>query len=182
MVSTDDVEIAAIAKHYGATVPFFRSAKNADDYATTMDVLVEVVAEYESRGASFDTICCIYPTAPLLSIQYLEAGWSKLREGEFEVVLPVVSFSYPVWRGLKRNDNGQTSLVWPENLNKRSQDFPSVYHDAGQWYWFSRKAIGKPIFGDRCASIILSEETVQDIDTITDWKLAELKYELLQGS
>lgn len=180
MVSTDDDEIAKIALKYGATVPFMRSKNNSDDYATTMDVINEVLNNYkEIHGKNFQYACCIYPTAPLIGIKHLQLGFSKLIENNFTSVFPVVTFSYPVWRGLSIDDNGKTSMIWPEFINSRSQDLQMVYHDAGQWYWFNNETLNNWNWPDNTGTIILSEENIQDIDSITDWKLAEMKFTLL---
>lgn len=181
MVSTDNEEIAQIAKKYGAKVPFIRSAENSDDFATTSDVLLEVITQYENIGQHFEHACCIYPTAPLIKAEKLGQGVEKLISEHFTTVFPVVAFSYPVWRGLKRASNEEFSMLWPENLNKRSQDLEEVYHDAGQWYWFKVASFktDQKLFGDRTSCIILEATEVQDIDNMMDWKLAELKHELL---
>src|SRR5690606_20847032 len=102
MVSTEDEEIASIARLYGASLPFLRSAPNADDHATTLDVLKEVETKYrESLRRSFNYICCIYPTAPLINAAQLQEGFKLLKDGDRDAVFPVVAFSYPVWRGLE---------------------------------------------------------------------------------
>ncbi|SKB59882.1 pseudaminic acid cytidylyltransferase [Dyadobacter psychrophilus] len=179
MVSTDDPEIAEIAKTYGASVPFLRSHTNSNDFASTVDVIKEVEKEYEARfSLVFDKICCIYPTAPLIKTEHLSAGLSLMRESDFDSVFPVVPFSYPIWRGLEVTD-GRVKMVWPENQNVRSQDLKPVYHDAGQWYWYNPSKITSSLFTSNTASIILSEEEVQDIDTPSDWLMAEMKYKLL---
>lgn len=179
MVSTDSEEIAEVARKYGAKVPFMRSSKNADDNAGTMEVIKEVIEDYQNKFHNFfNYTCCIYPTAPLISRDDLKHGLELLRNGKFDVVFPIVPFTYPIWRGLKIV-NGKTRMLWPENLMKRSQDLEMAYHDAGQWYWLDmNKSIDK-IFTENTASIILKEENVQDIDTITDWRLAEIKFKLL---
>ena len=181
MVSTDDEEIADVAKKYGAKVPFMRSKENADDFATTVDVLIEVINDYKQLGKEFDTCCCIYPTAPLIKIEKLKDGFKKLNNDNFDVVFPVVDFSYPIWRGLKKTASDNFKMLWSEHLNSRSQDLEKVYHDAGQWYWFKPENLiqKKTLFGDNTSCVILEATEVQDIDTLTDWKLAELKYELL---
>ena len=179
MVSTDDPEIAEIAKNYGAAVPFLRSKNNADDFASTVDVIKEVEREYNARfSLVFNKICCIYPTAPLIKTEHLHEGMSLLSESDFDAVFPVVPFSYPIWRGLEVT-NGRVKMVWPENQNVRSQDLKPVYHDAGQWYWYNPTKITDSLFTSNTASIILSEEEVQDIDTPSDWLMAEMKYKLL---
>lgn len=181
MVSTDDPEIAAIAKSFGAEVPFIRSYRTSDDFSTTADVLNEVLQEYAKADRHFDKVCCCYATAPFVSSDRLIEGYTALDE-ETESVFPIVEFGFPILRSLKLKDGGLVELNWPENLNARSQDLPKSYHDAGQWYWLKTKAYrekGKLIM-DRTKGIELNELEVQDIDSETDWKLAEIKYEILQ--
>jgi len=178
MVSTDDEEIAAIAIQYGAKVPFYRSSKASDDFATTLDVLKEVELTYKSElNKSFDFICCIYPTAPLVSIEKIKEGFKLLNENKLDVVYPIVAFSYPLLRAVEI-DNGITKMVWNQYVNSRSQDLKTYYHDAGQWYWYKPSNIDDTLFTEKTASIILGEDEIQDIDTATDWKLAEMKYKL----
>ena len=179
MVSTDDEEIAEIAKQFGAKVPFMRNKKNAGDFSTTIDVLKEVETQYgEKFERVFDYICCIYPTAPMIAGVKLQEGLNLLIDKGFDSVFPVVAFSYPVWRGLKIV-NEKIQLIWPEYVNSRSQDLPKVYHDAGQWYWYNPQKVQSTLFTENTSSIILDEMEVQDIDTLSDWQLAELKYKLI---
>ncbi|MEJ8756749.1 pseudaminic acid cytidylyltransferase [Pontibacter sp. H259] len=180
MVSTDDFEIADIAKKYGATVPFMRDAATADDHATTAAVLSEVLQNYTAQGKHYDIGCCIYPTAPLLTIASLQEAYQQLQTKNFATVFPVLKYSYPIWRSLKIEDD-KIALNWPEHLNSRSQDLPAAYHDAGQFYWFKtdRFLDTHKLFTDNTGAIELQELEVQDIDTETDWKLAELKYKLI---
>jgi len=178
MVSTDDKEIAEIAIQYGAKVPFFRSAKNSDDFATTLDVLKEVELCYKNElNQTFDFICCIYPTAPLVCIEKIMEGFNLLIDKNLDVVYPIVAFSYPLLRAVEIED-GITKMVWKQYVNSRSQDLKTYYHDAGQWYWYNPSGISDTLFTDKTASIILGEDEIQDIDTATDWKLAEMKYKL----
>jgi pseudaminic acid cytidylyltransferase len=183
MVSTDNEEIAEIAKTYGAKVPFLRSIKNADDFSTTVDVLLEVIKIYEKKGKKFTQACCIYPTAPFVTQDTLKEGYEKLISGNCSSVFPVVAFNYPIWRGLRNLDNGEINLIWPEHLNSRSQDLEEVYHDAGQWYWFNIASLKskKRLFTNGAISVIMSPLEVQDIDNQSDWIIAEMKYEYLQS-
>mgnify|MGYP003914727997 CR=1 FL=1 len=179
MVSTDDEEIADIARQYGASVPFMRSYKNSNDFATTVGVLKEVELDYKQKlKKDFDFICCIYPTAPLIDKKHLIDGYYKLLEEKLDVVFPIVPFSYPIWRGVEIV-NDVTKMVWEEHLNSRSQDLKQVYHDAGQWYWYNPTRLEDNLFTGKASSIILTEDVVQDIDNLTDWKLAEIKFQLL---
>lgn len=183
MVSTDDEEIAAIARALGAEVPFLRSPAAADDHATTSDVLLEVLEQYAETGVQFELACCLYPTAPFVRSADLINGRAQLLESRFDVIMPVAAFSYPVWRSLQRDDDGCIALNFPENLNVRSQDLPVAYHDAGQWYWFRTKAFLRDhvLMGPNTGSIILPAMQVQDIDTEEDWAIAELKHERMSG-
>lgn len=181
MVSTDDKEIAEIAKKYGAQVPFLRSAQNSDDHATTADVILEVLDAYQKTGEEFDLVCCIYPTAPLISVENLSLGCSKLIEKGLTSVFPVVSFSYPIWRSLKLSEKGEVRMNWPEYEMSRSQDLPVAYHDAGQFYWLKVTdfLIERRLFSERCGVLVLNDAEVQDIDNFDDWELAEIKMKLL---
>lgn len=180
MVSTDDAEIAEVAVRYGAKVPFLRSAENSNDHAGTGAVLKEVLTQYETAGQQFDVACCIYPTSPLLTAVNLSAGYAKLSEGGYNTVLSVTEYSYPVWRSYKEEANGTIQPLFPQYMKSRSQDLEPVFHDAGQFYWFSVAEFLKTgsLLSDNNGSVVLSNLEVQDIDTETDWQLAELKYKL----
>jgi pseudaminic acid cytidylyltransferase len=181
MVSTDDDEIAEVAKKYGAQVPFVRSKQTSDDFTGTADVVIEVLHDLKKIGKEFINACCIYPTAPFISKQTLNDSYSLLVNEKFDSVFPVCAFSYPIQRALEINES-KTTMVWEENLTKRSQDLATRYHDAGQFYWLNIQSFlsAKKLFTQNTGSIILDELQVQDIDNETDWKLAELKYNLRQ--
>lgn len=179
MVSTDDEEIAKIAKEYGAVVPFLRSSATANDIATTADVLEEVLNCYKERGKDFDNICCIYSTAPFITPEHLQECSKLLVEG-IDTAATVVEYSYPIQRSLVNRD-GKITMAWPEYKQSRSQDLEPHFHDAGQFYFLKVKPFlkTKAIWSDNMKGLVLSELEVQDLDTMTDWKLAEMKYRLL---
>lgn len=181
MVSTDDGEIAEVARKYGAKVPFMRSKETSDDFATTASVLREVLDTYKQNGRVFDNACCLYATAPFMTTKRIGEGFDKLRSGHFDSVFPVVKFSYPIWRALQVKENSRIAMIWEENMSKRSQDLPTAFHDAGQWYWFNTATFleKEKLWTDNSFGLEISELEVQDIDTETDWKLAELKYQLI---
>jgi pseudaminic acid cytidylyltransferase len=183
MVSTDDAEIAEIAKSYGAKIPFLRSVKNSDDYSTTTDVLKEVIEEYRKQGINYDTLCCIYPTAPFVSAAKLQNAMKLLAETNADCVLPIVKYSYPIQRSLKI-ESGKAVMNWPENYFARSQDLTPVYHDCGQYYCMNTESMltQMKLFAQNTIPIITPEEEVQDIDNEDDWKLAEIKYTFLQSA
>lgn len=181
MVSTDDEEIAEIAKQYGAAVPFMRSAETSNDYATTTDALLEVVERYCQEGREFSHICCIYPTAPFVTAQKLNTAFQLFQDSQADALIPVVPFSFPPLRGIINQDN-RIKMKWPEYTFIRSQDLEPIYHDSGQFYFIRTEVLlrGKSLFCKNTVPMILSELEVQDIDNEVDWELAELKYELLK--
>lgn len=182
MVSTDSEDIARIAVEYGAEVPFFRSDKTADDYATTNDVLLEVLAEYEKRGQTFDLTCCIYPTAPFVTANKLKKAVELLCASDADTLLPVVQYSFPPQRGMVVED-GRLVFEFPEYLDSRSQDLVPHYHDAGQFSLMrtSRYLVNRKVMLGNILPMVISELEVQDIDNETDWKIAEMKYRLMMG-
>lgn len=179
MVSTDDAEIAEIARSTGASVPFFRSAEMSGDYASTDDVIMEVLKEYEKSGLFFEAFCCIYPTAPFLTGKRLKDAMELLETADS--VMPVVPFSYPPQRGLIVNDKGFVERQFPEYATARSQDLPKIYHDCGQFYACRTAPFMEAGTTDveKLVPLVLSEMEVQDIDTPDDWKIAEIKYKRL---
>lgn len=181
MVSTDSEEIAKLSRELGAKVPFFRSVQTSDDISTTSDVVKEVLLTYRNLGQEFDYGCCIYPTAPFITKQLLIQAMKDLIEQNVNTVLPVVVFSFPPQRAMVIR-NGWAEMQFPENLNVRSQDLEPVYHDAGQFYAFRTLSFletGK-LIDKKVLPIIRSSLEVQDIDSDEDWKIAEMKYQLMQ--
>jgi N-acylneuraminate cytidylyltransferase len=176
MVSTDDEEIAAIASEYGANVPFLRSLGTSNDYATTQDVLNEVIAEYSRKGYQYKNLCCIYPTAVLANVEDLKSGYEMLVNAD--MVMPITEFSFPPSRSLSLNEQGSVSYRFPEHKYTRSQDLEPWFHDAGQWYWYRIDALKLPLEKININVVIKSNQTVQDIDNLEDWCLAELKYSI----
>ena len=177
MVSTDDSEIAAVAKANGASVPFLRSSENSSDVAGTVSVLIEVLERYAAADTKFDLACCLYPTAVFATPDLLRRARNMLCADQgTDSVMPIVRYGYPIQRSL-RLQNGLLSMRWPEHLQTRSQDLELSYHDAGQFYWFwvDRFLRTKRLMTDATRGIELSDSEAQDIDNETDWALAELK-------
>ena len=181
MVSTDDEEIAVVAAQYGAEIPFYRSAETAGDFATTNDVLLEVLAEYEKRGQRFDMGVCIYPTAPFVTAEKLKLAVEKLENSDADTLIPVVAFSYPPQRAMIV-ENERLVFEYPEYLDSRSQDLVPHYHDVGQFYVFRTQAyqINRKLMLGNILPMVVSELEVQDIDNQTDWEIAEMKYRLMR--
>ena len=180
MVSTDDEEIAALAKQYGAKTPFFRSKKNSSDFATTIDVIVEVLDWYKSHGHNFETATCIYACAPFVNAALLEQANKKLVAAKADCVFPVLTYSHPIQRALKLNGDGFVSLFDETNPNARTQDLEKTYHDAGMFYSFFVDNLyqTKSLRTKNTVALEISELQAHDIDSDDDWKLAELKFQL----
>lgn len=182
MVSTDDGEIAEISREYGAEVPFLRSSKTSGDYAATADVITEVLNEYLNRGIVFDYFACIYPTAPFLNGEKLSEAFNSILSQKADAVLSVVKYSFPPQRAFIIKE-GKVEYQFPEFERTRSQDLEPVFHDCGQFYiclsksFFEHSSMILP----RTIPYIIPEEEVQDIDTMSDWKIAEAKYRVLQN-
>lgn len=180
MVSTEDEEIARIGKEYGADVPFFRSEKTADDFATTAQVIEEVLTEYEKRGKRFTHVCCIYPTAPFLTGEIIKEAMTLLVSKRADSVMPVVKFSFPPQRCVVEKD-GRLEPKWQEYMNCRSQDLEPLYHDCGQFYCLDAERFlkQKTVIMKDTRPVFMEEMRVQDIDTEQDWNIAEMKYRIL---
>lgn len=182
IVSTDDEEIATIARDNGAEVPFLRSKKNSSDYATTAEVIEEVILELKkSSDDKISHVCSIYPTAPFVNSELLKQSYNKFISHNGESLFPVCRFGFPPQRALVENDDLVTMLD-TENLNKRSQDFEMLYHDVGQFYWIAAESFlkQKKMYLNKSIFFEVDELHSQDIDNLMDWKLAELKFQLLK--
>jgi len=181
MVSTDDEKIASVAKQYGAKVPFMRSEKNADDYATTIDVLLEVYNHYLDNGIKFEYVCCIYACAPFVTEKKLKEALQVLKDNSASTVFPIIQYSHPVQRAFEKNGN-TIKMIAENNLLVRTQDLPPRFHDAGQFYWLTGESLltDKKLVTNKTTGIIINDIDAQDIDNEMDWKLAELKYKLLK--
>lgn len=181
MVSTDSEEIKAIAERYGASVPFLRSEATSNDFATTADVIEEVINSYKQLGKTYETFACIYPTAPFITGTKLSEA-AKLLDDDADAVISVVKFSFPPQRAFVIED-GKVSYQFPEFERTRSQDLEPIYHDCGQFYickcseFLKRHSMILP----KTKAYILPEEEVQDIDTMSDWEIAQAKYKILHS-
>lgn len=182
MVSTEDTEIAEISKKYGANVPFFRSKKTASDFATTYDVLEEVILEYKKRGIEFDKLCCIYPCVPFLSAESLQFAYKKFTD-DMDAVQPVCQYPAPVeWAMVIRD--GLIKEYDSEATRIRSQDLEPKYYDVGMFYYVRTDSMlqYKSLHPPKTAPYIINEFECQDIDTENDWKIAEMKYRFLHNN
>lgn len=181
MVSTDDEEIANLAKQAGASVPFLRSEKTSGDFATTADVIEEVLSEYAKQEKDFDTACILYPTAPFVTSDKLKNAMDLLIDNGADSVIPVVQFSFPPQRAFVNRD-GKIQFANRDFAKTRSQDLEPMFHDCGQFVCFKTEVFLKKrtLVTDNTRGIVCPESEVQDIDTFEDWILAELKYKLMK--
>jgi len=181
IVSTDDEEIAEIAIKYGAKVPFYRSQNNSNDFATTSDVLLEVIENYSKKSVHLESICCIYPTSPLINFEDLINANALYKTGEFDTVIASVVYSFPIQRAFRLTTEKEIELLHPELIETRSQDLELTYHDAGSFYFFNVPEFqkNKTLWKGKVGSYQLPELKVQDIDTLEDWMQAEIKYSQL---
>jgi len=184
LVSTDDPKIARVAEAYGAEIPFMRPAKIADDYTGTNAVVRHALQWLQQRNQPAEYACCIYATAPFLQEGSLRQGWSALKKQRLAFSFSVTSFPFPIQRSIRVNEIGEVEPVMPDAIKKRSQDLEETYHDAGQFYWGTADAFLQqtPLFSSHSVPIILPRHLVQDIDTLEDWRRAELMYQALLES
>lgn len=178
IVSTDDHEIADVAREHGAESPFMRPAELADDYIGTLPVVRHAIEEFRSKKICPEYVCCIYATAPFVTPLDLQRGWQTLIESGADYAFTVTSFVYPIQRAIRITATGRLEMFHPENYEARSQDLEEAYHDAGQFYWGRSQAFleESPLFTEHAAPVLLRRYQVQDIDTVEDWNFAELMF------
>jgi pseudaminic acid cytidylyltransferase len=180
MVSTDDKEIAEIAIQYGAKVPFMRSDANSSDFATTADVLLEVIDWYGQKGQKLELATCIYACAPFVNPKLLQESFQILKDKNADCVFPSIAYSHPIQRAIKVLDGGRIEQFDNSNPDARTQDMAKAFYDAGMFYTFdvARLLQTKSLRTENTFTIEVDELHAHDIDSESDWKLAELKYKL----
>jgi len=181
IVSTDDKEIADVAKRYGAEIPFMRPAELSDDHTATIPVIAHAIKELQ-KERPIEIACCIYATAPFIQVKYLQEAYNLLIDTHSAYSFSATSFPFPIQRAIKLDSKHHVEMFQPEHFNTRSQDLEEAYHDAGQFYFGTTQAWlnAEPIFSKHSAATILPRHLVQDIDTLEDFKRAELMFKVLQ--
>ncbi|WIX34893.1 pseudaminic acid cytidylyltransferase [Salinicola sp. JS01] len=184
IVSTDDDEIAAVARAWGAQTPFMRPAALADDHTGTVPVIAHAITEIQQAGVSLEAVCCLYATAPFVAADDLIAGRDCLEGEDVDYAFSVTSYAFPIQRALRMTLEGRVAMFEPQHLNTRSQDLEEAWHDAGQFYWGRPEAwlTGRPLFSARAVPVKLPRHRVQDIDTPEDWQRAEWLFKAWQAS
>jgi len=181
IVSTDDEEIAAVARKWGAETPFLRPADLSDDHTGTIPVIAHAIAQIAEQGEAPDAVCCLYATAPFVASSDLTLGLKSLAGNNVDYAFSVTSYAFPIQRALRMTAKGRIGMFQPEQFNTRSQDLEEAWHDAGQFYWGRAEAWqqGRPIFAERSVPVKLPRHRVQDIDTPEDWERAEWLFKAL---
>jgi len=183
IVSTDDEEIADVARRYGATVPFVRPAELSDDHTGTIPVIRHAIEWVNAQGQSVEQACCLYATAPFVSPDDIRRGFDTLLDTGSDYAFSVTSYAFPIQRAIRLNAEGRVEMFNPEHLNTRSQDLEEAFHDAGQFYWGKADAWlqGRMIFSPASVPVALPRHRVQDIDTPEDWVRAEWLFKAMQA-
>ena len=183
VVSTDDEEIAAVSRQFGASIPFMRPKEIADDFTGTNAVVKHAVQWFIAQGHDVTHACCIYATAPLIQPRYIREGHDALLASDGAFAFSVTTFDFPIQRGVRLGSDGRVDALYPEHRMTRSQDLEVAYHDAGQFYWGTARAFldDVTLFSRQSIGVVLPRTLVQDIDTVEDWELAEFMYRAQQG-
>jgi pseudaminic acid cytidylyltransferase len=181
IVSTDDAEIAEIAREFGAEVPFIRPAKLAGDYSGTIPVIAHATQWQNYNDQKVNQVCCIYATAPFVQADDLQRGLKILKSTKANYAFSVTSYAFPIQRAVRITTDQRVQMLQPEHFESRSQDLEELWHDAGQFYWGKADAwlALKPLFASDSVPVILPRNRVQDIDTNEDWEVAELKFSMM---
>lgn len=179
IVSTDDEEIAEVARHCGAEVPFMRPPELSDDHTGTIPVVAHAIWSEEQQGRHAEAVCCIYATSPFVRAKDIAYGLTLLRDKDCDYAFTVAAYPSPIQRALRITPAQRVQMFWPENFTVRSQDLEPAYHDAAQFYWGRPQTwlAGTPIFSGGAVPLLLPRHRVQDIDTPEDWERAELMFE-----
>lgn len=182
IVSTDDSEIAGVARQFGASVPFIRPPELSDDHTGTIPVIRHAIEWFNSQGNVVDYVCCLYATAPFVSASDLRRGLDTLQTAGCDYAFSVTSYAFPIQRAIRVTRQGRVEMFNPEHFNTRSQDLEEAFHDAGQFYWGRAEAWlqGRVIFGPSSVPVTLPRHRVQDIDTPEDWVRAEWLFQAMQ--
>lgn len=183
IVSTDDAEIADVAKQWGAEVPFMRPESLSNDHAGTTPVIAHATQWALEQGMDVEAVCCIYATAPFVQVDDIKRGWVALESGNWDYAFTVTDFAAPIFRAFQQTKEGGIEMFYPEHFATRSQDLPVALHDAGQFYWGRPAAWieGKRIFDHRSKPVLIPRWRVQDIDTPDDWVRAEILAPIIMG-
>ena len=183
IVTTDDEEIADVARSFGAEIPFIRPKELSDDHTATIPVIAHAIQTLQKQSV-IHAACCIYATAPFIRSEDIVTAYNALITQNKHYAFPVTTFPFPIFRSVKRDDAGNIEMFWPQHFATRSQDLEEAYHDVGQFYWGTPDAWleGKSIFSEAATTIVLPRHLVQDIDTPEDWHRAELMHKVLSLS
>ena len=177
IVSTDDEEIAQIAKALGAETPFVRPAELANDYTTTVPVIAHGIKFCRELGWAVEHVCCIYPGVPFIQIEDLKGALVDMLKSGADYCFPIAEFPSAIQRGLKQLGDGKMQSFYPEFEMTRTQDLERAYHDAGQFCWGKADAwLQNPRIHNSGIGYVIPNWRVVDIDIQEDWHRAEILY------
>lgn len=184
IVSTDDEEIADVARQFGADAPFLRPQVLSDDHVGLADVMVHAVDWASGFDHNISAVCCVLATAPFIQLEDLKKGIDLLEEGSWQYVFSATHFGFPIFRSFTQTEHQGLNMFFPEHLKTRSQDLPEAMHDAGQFYWGRPQAWldGLSVLDQWSTVVNLPSWRVQDIDTIDDWQRAEIIYSMMKSN
>ena len=179
IVTTDNLEIAEVAKKWGAEVPFIRPKELSTDYISISEVMAHATNSIIKEHKYLKAVCCIYATAPFIEISDLKRGFEAIKSNEWKYAFAATEFASSIFRSFKQNDKDGVEMLFPEYFTSRSQDLPNIFHDAAQFCWGTPDAWIKkvPVFDQYSKPILLPRWQVQDIDTESDWVRAEFIFE-----
>lgn len=186
IVSTDDEEVAEVARHYRASVPFLRPPDISGDTAGLNAVLRHALKWWEcERGELPALLGCLYATAPFMRAQDLNAAKGLLNENPMaDYVISVCTFPSPVQRAMTTSADGMIRFMWPNLRLMSSQDLPETFHDAGQFVLGRSAAFLQhdSALSGQCLPFIIPRHRCQDIDTPEDWDQALHLFAALQAT
>ena len=180
IVSTDDEEIAKISNNSGIEVPFIRPKRISDDNASTRDVIIHAIRWFKEKNIEFGNVCCVYPTSIFIKHESISNALKILNSKKEEgYIFSATSFPHPIQRSFYINKRGNSQMFFPEKFRSRTQDLENSYHDAGQFYIASPKVwIEKQNIFENGIPFVIPRWHSIDIDTIEDWELSEIIFEL----
>lgn len=184
IVSTDQEEIAQIARKEGAETPFLRPKTLSDDFTGTTEVIAHSISWMQEQHWEINFVCCIYPTSVFVEIEDLAKGYEAIQQPKWQYAISVTEFEYPIYRAFHKHPDGGVEMIFPQHATTRSQDLPQAYHDAAQFYWGKPNAWTQNLkfFESHSSPILIPQWRVLDIDTPEDWKRAEMLFEMIHKS
>lgn len=176
IVSTDSQEYANIAKSYGASVPFMRDEELSNDYASSWDVVKDILHRYENVGEFFDTVCLLQPTSPLRDSDHIRSAYDMLNHKKAESIISVTEMEHsPQWTNTLPNDLSMEGFIKSDIYNRNRQSLEPYYRLNGALYIVKTAHLlqNDSIYGKKSFAYIMAADKSIDIDTLSDFIIAE---------